>query len=143
MIWTNIDLITDTTQAFVYLITLEKDGEEKYYIGYKSLIRGWQNYISSSDYVKADKEFITRKIILEVFDDKDDAPAQESFLIKKFNAVKSDKFYNRQDAGEKFNTIGLERTEKQKQALYKIGTNPQNKKKKKKITSSDNFNGFI
>lgn len=97
--WTNLELIIETTQAFVYLITLEKDGEEKYYIGCKSLIRGWQNYISSSDYVKADKEFITRKIILEVFDDKDDASAKESFLIKKFNAVKSDKFYNRNDSG--------------------------------------------
>ena len=97
--WTNLELIIETTQAFVYLITLEKDGEEKYYIGGKSIIRGWQNYISSSDYVKADKEFITRKIILEVFDDKDDASAKESFLIKKFNAVKSDKFYNRNDSG--------------------------------------------
>lgn len=107
IVWKNIELITQNVKAFVYVITINKNGEDKWYIGYKTIKRGWMDYISSSKYVKEDKEFITSKVILEVFDNKQDAIAREELMINQLDAVKSDKYYNRQNSGKTFNTIGL------------------------------------
>ena len=138
MNWKNIELVTQNVKAFVYVITINKDGEDKWYIGYKTIRAGWKEYISQSKYVKADKEFITSKVILEVFDTKSDAIAREEELLTKLNAVKSEKYYNRCNAGRKFNNVGLTPTEKQLSTaianLSKINSNPDFKAKSRQAS---------
>ena len=62
MVWENSDLINDTTQAFVYELELVKDDNTFKYIGYTGTNKNWKEYIQSSEYVKKDKEYITKMI---------------------------------------------------------------------------------
>lgn len=135
--WKNIELVTENIRAFVYVITINKDGEDKWYIGYKTIRSGWKNYISSSKYVKADKQFITSKIILEVFENRADATGREEELITILDAVKSDKYYNRCNAGKEFNAIGLPKTEKQKASISRLHADPAFRSKRDKSSKSN------
>ena len=94
MIWKNIELVTKDIKAFVYVITLHKNGRDYWYIGYRTTRKGWQNYIGSSNRVKTDKEFITSKVILEVFTDPKEAVKREDEYLIAVDAVKSEDYYN-------------------------------------------------
>jgi hypothetical protein len=109
MNWINEDFIKCTTKAFVYEITICKNNQTFYYIGYKLLKGKWKSYISSSKYIKNDKDFITEKRILRVFDDVDAAMKYEFDLINELDAVKSETFYNKANGGVKFNSRDLPR----------------------------------
>ena len=129
MDWINDHLIRDDTVAFVYEIVLFKDNIRYMYIGYKTL-RNYKNYNSSSEYVKKDSEFIIEKRILRTFKTKERAIEYEEFLINELGAVDSPLFYNRQNAGKKFNTVGRPKSKLQIQTatdiIKKINSIPEN-----------------
>ena len=95
MNWTNIELINEYDRAFVYEIELVKDGSIFKYIGYKTINGNWRDYIGSSKYVLADKEFIVKKTILKTFSHAQDAYIYEISLINELDAVNSQLYYNR------------------------------------------------
>ena len=137
LIWKNMELVTSDIKAFVYKITIIKNDQTFYYIGYKVIDDRWKSYISSSKYVKEDRDFIVSKEILEVFTDKKDAFLRECEIIEKLGAVESPEYYNRCLYGKQFNAVGLKQQTRQKKHIDKLNNSPEFKEKFRERNKSD------
>lgn len=111
--WESEFEITDIHKQFVYELTLDIDGNEKKYIGCKKIMRNWQSYKSSQDYVKPHQDKITRFLILELHTTEEGGLVGEDHLLEKYNCVKSDYYINKCRKGIEFNVIGRKKSQKE------------------------------
>ncbi len=105
----------DDAVAFTYIVEFA-DGMK--YIGYKTLSRNWLTYKTSSKLVHEKLETTSaRFIILEWFNNAEDAIAKEEKLLIEHDVLKDDCFLNRNIAGTKFTTLGIEHSDDSKEKM--------------------------